>query len=29
MVKTILGWMICAAAWFGFGFMVITTIMTA
>ena len=29
MVKTILGWMICGAAWFGFGFMVITLIMTA
>ena len=29
MVKTILGWMICGAAWFAFGFMVMTTIMTA
>lgn len=28
MIKTILGWMICGAAWFGFGFMVMTTIMT-
>ena len=29
MGKMILAWTITAAAWFGFGFMVITTIMTA
>ena len=27
MAKTILGWMVCGAAWFGFGFYVMTTIM--
>lgn len=29
MIKTIIGWAVCAAAWFAFGFMVMTTIMTA
>ena len=29
MIKTIIGWTVCAAAWFVFGFMVMTTIMTA
>ena len=29
MVKTILGWMICGAAWLAFGFMVVTTVMMA
>lgn len=29
MVKTILGWIVCGAAWAAFGFMVMTTIMTA
>lgn len=28
MIKTIIGWTALAAAWFGFGFMVMTTIMT-
>ena len=28
MIKTIIGWTVCAAAWFAFGFMVMTTIMT-
>lgn len=29
MIKAILEWIICGAAWFGFGFMVMTTIMMA
>lgn len=29
MIKTVIGWIVCGAAWFGFGFMVMTTIMTA
>lgn len=29
MVKVIIGWTVCGAMWFAFGFMVITTIMTA
>lgn len=29
MIRFIAGWVITAAAWFGFGFMVITSIMTA
>lgn len=29
MVKTILGWMICGAAWLGFGFIVGATIAQA
>ena len=29
MIRFIAGWVITAAAWFGFGFMVITLIMTA
>ena len=29
MIKAIIGWTVCAAGWFGFGFMVMTTIMTA
>ena len=29
MIRTIIGWTVCAAAWFGFGFMVMTAIMTA
>lgn len=29
MIKTIIGWTALAAAWFAFGFMVMTTIMTA
>ena len=28
MIRFIAGWVITAAAWFGFGFMVMTTIMT-
>lgn len=29
MIKRIMGWTILAAGWIGFGFMVMTTIMTA
>ena len=29
MIRTIIGWMVCGATWFGFGFMVMTAIMTA
>lgn len=29
MVKYIAGWVMLGAAWFGFGFMVVTTVMTA
>ena len=29
MIKTILGWMICGAAWFAFGFYIAVTVMTA
>ena len=29
MIKSIMGWTILAAGWFAFGFMVMTTIMTA
>ena len=28
MAKYIIGWTLVASAWFGFGFMVVTTIMT-
>ena len=28
MAKYIIGWALVASAWFGFGFMVVTTIMT-
>lgn len=28
MVKAIIGWTVCAAAWFAFGFYMMTTIMT-
>ena len=29
MIKAIIGWTVCAAAWFGFGFYIAVTVMTA
>jgi len=29
MIKNIIAWTLTVSAWFGFGFMVVTTIMTA